>query len=214
MARYKIFVMIFVFIILPTNLQTTQSREKIVLVTGFKPFGNYDVNPSELIAENLNGTTIDGVKIIGISLQVEWNTSYDKTIEAIERYNTCAVVSIGLAPKSSTIRLEKLAVNLRWSEQFPFIRFIQKHSPIFLSTDVNLREISADMKEEGISSRVSYFAGLHLCNYLFYKLLDYKQKNNPELKVIFVHIPPLDRMNLQKMTNGVKIAISHLIRNT
>ena len=214
MMRYKLLVIVLICIIFSINLQAAQSEEKVVLVTGFKPFGNYDVNPSELIAENLNGTTIDGVKIVGISLEVEWNISYNKTLEVIERYDPCAVVSIGLAPKSSIIRLEKLAVNLRWDENFPFIRFIQKHSPPLLTTDVNLHKISADMKKENISSRVSYFAGLYLCNYLFYRLLDYKEKNNPELKVMFIHVPPLSEMNLEEMTDGVKIAISHLIRNS
>jgi len=213
MMRYKLLVMVLICIIFSINLQAAQSGEKVVLVTGFKPFGNYNINPSELIAENLNGTTIDGAKIVGISLEVEWNISYNKTLEAIERYDPCAVVSIGLAPKSSLIRLEKLAVNLRWNEGFPFIRFIQKRSPLLLATDVNLQEISADMKKENISSRVSYFAGFYLCNYLFYRLLDYKEKNDPELKVVFIHVPPLDEMNLQEMTDGVKIAITHLIRN-
>ena len=213
MMRYKLLVIVLICIIFSINLQAAQSEEKVVLVTGFKPFGNYDVNPSELIAENLNGTTIDGVKIVGISLEVEWDISYNKTLEVIERYDPCAVVSIGLAPKSSIIRLEKLAVNLRWDECFPFVRLIQKSSPFLLATDVNLHEISVDMKKENISSRVSYFAGLYLCNYLFYRLLDYKEKNNPELKVMFIHVPPLSEMNLEEMTDGVKIAISHLIRN-
>ena len=214
MMRYKLLVMVLICIIFSINLQAAQSGEKVVLVTGFKPFGNYNINPSELIAENLNGTTIDGAKIVGISLEVEWNISYNKTLEAIERYDPCAVVSIGLAPKSSLIRLEKLAVNLRWNERFPFIRYIQKGSPPLLATDVNLHEISVDMKKENISSRVSYFAGFYLCNYLFYRLLDYKEKNNPELKVMFIHVPPLDEMDFQEMTDGVKIAITHLIRNT
>lgn len=213
MMRYKLLAIVLICIIFSINLQAAQSEEKVVLVTGFKPFGNYDVNPSELIAENLNGTTIDGVKIVGISLEVEWDISYNKTLEVIERYDPCAVVSIGLAPKSSIIRLEKLAVNLRWDECFPFVRLIQKSSPFLLATDVNLHEISVDMKKENISSRVSYFAGLYLCNYLFYRLLDYKEKNNPELKVMFIHVPPLSEMNLEEMTDGVKIAISHLIRN-
>ncbi len=214
MMRYKLLAIVLICIIFSINLQAAQSEEKVVLVTGFKPFGNYDVNPSELIAENLNGTTIDGVKIVGISLEVEWNISYNKTLELIERYDPCAVVSIGLAPKSSIIRLEKLAVNLRRDESFPFIHLIQKRSPLFLTTDVNLYKISADMKKENISSRVSYFAGFYLCNYLFYRLLDYKEKNDPELKVMFIHVPPLDEMDFQEMTDGVKIAISHLIRNS
>jgi len=218
MVRYKppatlTTLLIFIVIIPSINLEAAQSEEKVVLVTGFEPFGGYDVNPSELIAEDLNGTTIDGVKIVGISLEVEWNISYNKTLELIERYDPCAVVSIGLAPKSSIIRLEKLAVNLRWDECFPFVRLIQKGSPFLLATDVNLHEISVDMKKENISSRVSYFAGFYLCNYLFYRLLDYKEKNDPELKVVFIHVPPLDEMNLQEMTDGVKIAITHLIRN-
>ena len=213
MVVRKIPVILLLFIILSTNAQAAQSGGKVILVTGFKPFGNHDENPSELIAEDLNGSTIEDVKIVGISLEVEWNASYRKAIEVIKRYNPCAVVSIGLAPESSVIRLEKLAINLRWSGHFPFICFILKYSPLFLWTDTNLHEISAEMKKENIPSRVSYFAGLYVCNYLFYRLLYYKEKNDPEMKVIFIHVPPLDRMDLQEMTEGVKIAISHLIKD-
>lgn len=44
-----------------TNNTTFDSKETVVLVTGFEPFNIYDINPSQLIAETLNGEYINGI---------------------------------------------------------------------------------------------------------------------------------------------------------
>ena len=44
----------------------------IVLITGFEPFNGYEINPSQLIAETLNGQNIEDAEIIGIVLPVNF----------------------------------------------------------------------------------------------------------------------------------------------
>ncbi len=58
--------------------------EDVVLVTGFEPFGQWDSNPSGAIALALNGTTVDGARIVGVVLPVTFNTSYRRMHAAME----------------------------------------------------------------------------------------------------------------------------------
>jgi pyroglutamyl-peptidase len=83
------------------------------LVTGFEPFGNYTVNPSQLIAQTLNGSTFNDVDIVGVVLPVDFNESVKMTTDAIQHYHPDLVMSLGLNARSQAIRVEKIGVNLK-----------------------------------------------------------------------------------------------------
>ncbi len=78
-----------------------------VLVTGFEPFGTYPINPSQVIAETLNGSTLHDAEIIGIILPVNFTTSVEKAKEAIELYKPDVVISLGLNAKAEVHRGRK-----------------------------------------------------------------------------------------------------------
>lgn len=195
-----------------TSIHTARSNEDFVLVTGFKPFGDYDINPSEIIAEKINGTSIRNHSIIGISLDVDWDKCYNKTVHFIEMYHPSIVVSLGLAPRAKMIRLEKLSINIRRCEKLPFFKPIEMKAPFVRLTDINLYKIAEKIKKENVPCRVSYFAGFYMCNYLYYKLLNYKAYNNADMKIIFIHVPPIGEMSVDEMMKGVKIAIDYMIQ--
>lgn len=203
--------MILFALIIPAYTHADGSGEIHVLVTGFKPFGNYSINPSQLVAENLSGEIVEGARIVGIVLPVEWNESCEIVMDAIERYNPEIIISMGLSPRARELELEKIAVNLRWVEDFPFISTIHRGSRLIRMTDVNVHKLVGMLEDKGIPSKVSYFAGLYICNNLFYNLLEYKSKNNPEMKVVFIHVPPLEYLSLEEMMEGVRLVISYLL---
>jgi len=69
---------------------------ELVLLTGFEPFDIYDVNPSQIIAEELNGKIIEGVEVIGVVLPVNFEKSLINLTCAIEDYNPTIIISMGL----------------------------------------------------------------------------------------------------------------------
>jgi pyrrolidone-carboxylate peptidase len=77
------------------------SGAKVVLVTGFEPFGSHSINPSQIIAETLNGSILNDAEIIGLVLPVDFNKSVENTIEAIEHYQPDLVISLGLDARSN-----------------------------------------------------------------------------------------------------------------
>lgn len=192
------------------------SAERVVLVTGFEPFGSYEMNPSQLIAEALNGTTIDDADIIGVVLPVNFTTSVEQAREAIEQYHPEVVLSLGLNARAQGIRVEKIGINLKrylnndgtWS----FPRRIDPSGPFLRFSPLPAFAIVEKIREENISAQFSCYAGIYQCNSLLYQLLDFKTGYNGTRRIGFIHVPLLDSqdpegMPLQSMVSAVRIAI-------
>ena len=103
-----------ILVLTSTSITSSQSNmdedPTVVLVIGFGPFLNHSVNPSELIAEELNGETINGAEIIAFPVLPNlsnFTESIEIVYQAIEDYNPDYVFSIGLAAKFKRIRIEK-----------------------------------------------------------------------------------------------------------
>jgi len=192
------------------------ASESVVLVTGFEPFQNYTVNPSGLIAETLNGSSIGGASVVGVVLPVDFNRSAEIAIHAMKQYHPVLVLSLGLNARSHALRVEKIGVNLkryqkengRWS----FPHRIERAGPFFRITSLHTDEIVRTIRKVNTPVQQSYFAGMYVCNGLFYQLLGYVHAQNSSTNVGFIHVPLLDSqdpqgMPLQTMVDAVKIAV-------
>jgi pyroglutamyl-peptidase len=204
------------FILFLSLWMTSVSGAKVVLVTGFEPFGTYATNPSQSIAEMLNGSSLNDTEIIGIVLPVDFNNSVEKAIEAIEFYHPDLVISLGLAARSKTIKVEKIGVNLKRFQKddgtWSFPQRIDKKGPFFRVTSLHTNTIVRKIREANIPVRQSFFAGMYICNALFYGLLGCINEQNDTISIGFIHIPLLDSqdpqgMPLGTMVDAVKIAI-------
>ncbi len=189
---------------------------KIVLVTGFEPFGMYPTNPSQVIAETLNGSSIYDAEIIGLVLPVDFTTSVERAVEAMDLYHPDVVISLGLNANANVIEVEKIGVNLkryplgdgRWS----FPRLIEKNSPFLRFTPLKTNDIARKIQDADIPAKQSFFAGSYICNALFYGLLGYVKDQNLNASIGFIHVPLLDSqdpqgMSLEVMVEAVTIAI-------
>jgi pyroglutamyl-peptidase len=189
---------------------------RVVLVTGFEPFGSYSMNPSQVIAETLNGSMFADANIIGIVLPVNFTTSVERAVEAIELYHPNVVISLGLNAKADKIEIEKIGVNIkrypledgRWS----FPRFLEKRSPLLRITSLSTVDMVRKIQDAGIPAKQSFFAGTYICNALFYGLLGYGKDQSLNTSIGFIHVPLLDSqdpqgMPLERMIDAVKVAI-------
>jgi len=188
----------------------------IVLVTGFEPFDIYEINPSQLIAEALDGQNIEGAEIIGIILPVNFNESVEVVTQAIIDYNPLLVISMGLSPSTHKINVEKCGINLKQvprNESMWFtLRRLDPCGPFIRLSPLRTREIVLEIREAGIPSRQSFFAGLYVCNAVFYGTLGYIKEHEISTTAGFIHVPLLssqdpDGMDLETMIEAVKIAI-------
>ena len=192
------------------------SGENVVLVTGFEPFGSYTINPSQIIAESLNGTVLSNVTIIGIVLPVDFNTSLEQAAEAIQQYHPDLVLCLGLNARAQEIRVEKIGFNVKrypkddgtWS----FPRRINSSGPLLRFSPLPTRDIVQKIQQANIPAKISCFAGTYVCNALLYQLLGHVAVHNITRRIGFLHVPLLDSqdpegMPLQSMVDAVTIAI-------
>jgi pyroglutamyl-peptidase len=202
--------------------KTLNNIESKVLVTGFGPFNIYDVNPSQLIAEELNEKKINEIEIVGIVLPVDFEESVNVTIHAIEDYNPVIIIQVGLSPKAHLIELEKVGINLKvipfGEPDWFFPRKIDPDGPFLRLSLVNTRKLVLDLRESNISVQQSFFAGTYICNTVFYETLGYIECHNLSIKTLFIHVPFLasqdsDGMELDKMVNAIELSIINILKN-
>ena len=86
---------------------------KKLLLTGFEPFLQFKINPTDEIVKSLNGKTIGDYEIIGVTLPVDYEKSEQQILHTIEQVNPDAVVSLGLAAGRFKITPERIAINVK-----------------------------------------------------------------------------------------------------
>ena len=198
------------------NDHATRSISKNILLTGFEPFYIYDVNPSELVVNNLNGTVIGNHSIIGLVLPVNFSTSFSQITMAIDTYNPVLVLSLGLNGGARWLQVENIGLNFRKRPRSDPLWFLPKkldpEGPLFRISTVPVDDIIAAVCMNGIPVRKSFYAGTYICNSVLYQTLNYIKKNEEQIPMGFIHLPPLYYqepygMNLSAIQNGVEAAI-------
>ena len=200
---------------IPNEEDNLQGNETVVLVTGFGPFSVYDINPSELIAKELDGDTIENATVIGIILPVDFTESVEVATQAIETYDPDIVISLGLAAPAGWIRVEKVGLNLRRKNVSGKIIYtrLDPCGPLIRLSSIPTFFISRDIRRAWIPARQSFRAGIYICNALLYGTLGYIKENNLPIKMGFIHVPllksqdPKKGMDLEDMVEATRIAI-------
>jgi pyroglutamyl-peptidase len=202
-----------------------------LLLTGFEPFGSHTLNPSALIAEQLNGEQIGQhvvtARILPVSLQ-GLTTHIERLLQETQ---PLLVINLGLATGSTAIRLERVALNLADFE-LPDNQGLQcadqpllAHGPQALASTLPLRAICDALLAAGIPAYLSNSAGAYLCNAaMYYFLLALQARAIP---CGFIHVPalpeqvaadlaergsacePLASMSLSLQIQAIRIALEH-----
>lgn len=199
------------------NINSIEEEPIYVLVVGFGPFLNHEVNPSELIAADLNGETINNAKIIGLQIPVNlsnFSESIEIVYQAIKDYNPDYIFSIGLNANSENIRIEKIGLNIKYEiKEDSKLEILIPNAPFLRISPFPSVEIVQELRKESIPSQTSLFAGLSLCNGILYSVLNYIDINNLDIKSGFIHVPlhktieNSDAMELCTMVNATRIII-------
>ncbi|MBA2876151.1 pyroglutamyl-peptidase I [Thermaerobacillus caldiproteolyticus] len=175
---------------------------KKLLVTGFVPFLDFSVNPTEQIVKNLDGTTIGGYEIYGRILPVDFSESATKCIEYFENIQPEVVISLGLAAGRTKITPERIAINCK--DGGPDNRGVRmQDEPIeidgpagYFST-LPIRRFVNVLNENGYPAQISNTAGTYLCNNVMYSILHKIYSENRNVRAGFVHIPASHELAIQ-----------------
>ena len=99
---------------------------------------------------------------------------------------------------------------------------IYKDGPSAYFSNLPIKEMVKNIKENGIPASVSNTAGTFVCNHIMYSLLYLNEKKNLGIKGGFIHVPYIPKQTLEKrntpsmsledIKNGIKYAIEAVIK--
>lgn len=161
---------------------------RTLLVTGFAPFGPHARNPSELIARAVDGSSVDGVEVVGRTLPVVWDAAFPALLAAVTEVRPSALLMLGVAQRP-TLCFEVVARNVQGPREdtagrLPDAGEVVPGGPARLTGRLPWSRLATGPLPAVYSSD----AGDYLCNHLLYRALH----DLPTLGVRgFVHVPPL-----------------------
>jgi len=185
-----------------------------ILLTGFEAWGSEKYNPSAEIALSLNGTTIEEFKIVGVVLPVSYRKVIKKLPEILVKVKPSIALHVGLSPKSYEIKVERIAINLMYSETGdvdgfkPIDEPIVPGGPVAYFATLPTRKIVEKLKENGIPATLSYSAGTFLCNCAMYVSLHIIATQRLKTISGFIHIPYTPRQAVGKKAPSMCLHLS------
>ena len=196
-----------------------------VLVTGFDPFGQGDLNPSWLVAQALHGRQIARHRIVSAQLPTVFGLSATRLSELLRQHRPTLVVCLGLAAGRSAISLERVAINVN-DARIPDNRGAQPTDgpvvdggPSAYFSALPVKAMLQAIRAEGIAAELSNSAGTFVCNHVFYALM-HQLATRRALRGArggFIHLPCLPEqmaqqgvaqaMPLADMVQGISVGI-------
>ena len=175
-----------------------------IIVTGFGPFLSHQTNPTKEVLKRLPESIHDHT-IIPVELPVEYDTCFADLEPFITKFKPDAIVLLGLASGSKTIRLERLAINLKDSKHGDNKgqRFtdepILPNGPLAYSSTLPLRAIEQELQASEIPVSISNSAGLYVCNNLFYHTMHHVHQQKKPIPAGFIHVPDINPKATESM---------------
>ncbi len=174
-----------------------------VLLTGYEPFDGFVTNPSEEAVKALKGKTIGNHQIDGIILPLDYSKADEMVKDFIKVEKPSYVICCGQANRP-IITLEYVGINVLNTSRpdnygnTPDSNLIDPEAPAAYFSTLDVHEIAKCLAKIGIPSEVSYHAGTYGCNWILFKLLHWIATERMDVKVAFVHLPPLPKQVFEK----------------
>lgn len=196
-----------------------------VLLTGFEPFNNARLNPSEQLVIRVKADDVPGADIVTAVLPVEYSQSASTLISLVTEHNPDVVICFGQAEGRTSITPERFAVNLNDSSladnagQIRVDKLIQPGAPLALESTLPVKELVLALRAEGIPVSLSLSAGAFVCNHIFYELQN--AFKDTVIESGFVHVPLMNEqqedfpdlftMNVETMVLAAKTMVATLV---
>ncbi|QRN83962.1 pyroglutamyl-peptidase I [Chloroflexota bacterium] len=186
-----------------------------VLITGFEPFGQSLINPSQILLEDAPDQFPGGIELVKAILPVEKAAGPEALVDAILRYQPEAVICFGLAVGRSVISLERVAVNLmdyRMPDnagQTVQDQPVNPDGPAAYFSSLPLRAMLTALQSNNIPAELSLTAGSYLCNQVFYTLMHHLATHGQSIPAGFIHLPacPEQAAHFDKPTPTLSLTI-------
>lgn len=183
---------------------------KKVLLTGFGPFGEDNINPAlEVIKQFENHAKkflTDTIEVHIKELPVVFGEAIEVFKEIVQEIQPDLIVSVGQAGGSMGISLERIGINLNDARiadnkgNAPQDEKIEEKGAAAYFTTIDIRATYNELKAKGIPVFISNSAGTYVCNNIIYGALHFLSINEKfsKIKYGFIHIPYLPEQAAEK----------------
>ena len=181
-----------------------------ILLTGFNRFRELEVNPSEIVIQNI-AAAIASPNLSEIKAEVlrtEFAAAGQRIQTLIHEYQPQVVIGLGVATGTDAIRLERVALNLNDTGvpdnagvAISGQRIVPDGPTAYWST-LPLEPMRDALQACGIPVKISNHAGTYVCNHLFYLARHQLEQLGSNAKCGFIHIPLI--------TEQLQASTSHL----
>jgi pyroglutamyl-peptidase len=177
-------------------------RTPVALLTGFDAFGGEAINPSQQIAQALDGEMIARHRIVGAILPTEFSASLPALEALLRRHRPALVLALGQAGGRNGISLERVAINLidaRIPDNAgaqPVDAPIVENAPNAYFSTLPVKAMLVRLEAAGIPAAISHSAGTFVCNQVFFGLMRLLARRH-NVRGGFVHVPYLPEQTAQ-----------------
>ena len=176
----------------------------MVILSHFDPFGGDGINASKIVAQKVAGMRAD---LRVVELPTVFDDAFIPLMTEIERTAPEAIIMLGQAAGRTAVTPEKVAINWKESTKADNNGYIARGERISISgadayfSTLPLVEIIDSLQRDGLPLSLSFTAGTFVCNYLFYRTMEYLVSTGKDFPVGFVHIPCIPQQTVGK--NGL-----------
>jgi pyroglutamyl-peptidase len=171
-----------------------------IVIQGFGPFGDFAVNPSELLVRSLAERGDPDVHTVVLPVSLERTAVEVPRLMAQHRPE--AWLGVGLAAGRTALSIEAVAVNLAdWPASEADVdgvsvtrRPIATDGPAAHLSTLPAEPVLAAWRAAGIPGYLSQTAGSYLCNFSFYTAAEAARELGLPCLVGFLHVPLLPEL--------------------
>ncbi|GJM41722.1 MAG: pyrrolidone-carboxylate peptidase [Ardenticatenaceae bacterium] len=168
---------------------------KKFLVTGFEPFGQSSINPSEQVVQRLANSHFEEFEVATAVLPIQRTRGPEALLTAVQQTNPDGIICLGEAGGRHAISIERVAINLmdygladndgQLVQDAPVV----PDGPAAYFTTLPVRKLMKAVQNVGIPAELSLTAGAFLCNQVTYALLHHLAQQQQNIPAGFVHLP-------------------------
>lgn len=199
-----------------------------ILITGFDPFGGESINPALEAVKMLPDTILDS-KVIKLEIPTVFRKSLDVIEKSIKEHDPDVVISIGQASGRFAIMPERVAINIddaripdnEKNQPIDEIIFEDGESAYF--SNLPIKAMVEEMKNDCIPAAVSNTAGTFVCNHVMYGVLHLIKTKYKNIRGGFIHVPcipaqvinkpGIPSMSTEDISKGLEASIRAIILN-
>ena len=165
-----------------------------VLVTGFDPFGGEPINPAWEAVKAMKDT-IAGAEIIKMQIPTVVGKSIEEIHQKMKELQPDLVISVGQAGGRFGVTPERVAITVTDARipdnegNQPIDEPIFPDGPAAYFSNLPVKAMVQAIKDAGYPSVLSNSAGTYICNHVMYGILYYIEKEFPNVRGGFIHVP-------------------------